>query len=196
MNRILATVVFLLSFGLLIGLQMRSTSTISRTQGFVIEQQGEEIIRIEGEHVFRVSPDDQLRRGTVIKTGNSRVLIAYESNLIALAERTEIQLTKPGEIKLLGGRIVISEPITVRTSWINVHSETLLSVVNYAWKREVQILPMGAIAIVENSSLNEREFSFPTTWSEDTKELSVSEEPFNAETSSEADFYNWAQERL
>lgn len=207
MNRLLATLVILIASGLLVGQSFGWGSNNSRAQGLVVTLVGE-VERIRGEHVFEAIEGGALRRGEIVKTGESWAVIEFGGARIALAHTTEIQLTAPGIVKLIGGRILTSDPITITTPWIDVRSETPVSVVNYAWKGEVDIIPIEearhvdlkdlyvASTIVDNETLGTLPVSLPSSWVESEQDLITSLEPFNVETSSEAEFYAWATKRI
>lgn len=197
MNRFLLLIFIGLCAGLLINQHLRTTSKKSPTQGFITAVHQDGAQRLQGEHVYTAPENTPLRRGEVIKTNESWMLISYADASIALATNTEVQLVEQGVIKLIGGRVDVQGPITVRTPWMDVVSTTHTSVVNYAWKKEVEVIPHeGASAVVDNKTLTSKTVTFPAKWNEETKELSVSEKSFDPITSSEADFYTWIQNRI
>ncbi|KKW35407.1 hypothetical protein A3D69_01190 [Candidatus Uhrbacteria bacterium RIFCSPHIGHO2_02_FULL_54_11] len=197
MNRILATLIIFIVAGLLISQSLDRGSNNSRVQGAIVALEGEGILRIRGEHDLKATVGNTLRRGEILKTGESWTVVEYAGVRIALAYNTELQLTSPGVFRLLGGRIMSSGSATITTPWIEVRSEDTVSVVNYAWKSEVDIIPLeSATTVVDNETLGTLPVSLPSIWIENERDLVTSLEPFNPKTSSEAAFYAWAQERL
>lgn len=194
MNRLLLLVLIGLCAGLLITQHLRTTSKKSPIQGFITAVHQDGAQRLQGEHVYTAPENTPLRRGEVIKTNESWMIITLADASIALATNTEVQLVEQGVIKLIGGRVDVQGPITVRTPWMDVVSTTHASVVNYAWKQEVEMIPRkGARIIVDNETLESPPLTFPAKWNEETKELSISQEPFDSTTSSEVEFYTWTQ---
>jgi len=197
MNRILATLIIFIVAGLLISQSLARGSNNSRVQGAIVALEGEGVLRIRGEHDLKATVGNTLRRGEILKTGESWTVVEYAGVRIALAYNTELQLTSPGVFRLLGGRIMSSGSATITTPWIEVRSEDTVSVVNYAWKSEVDIIPLeSATTVVDNETLGTLPVSLPSIWIENERDLVTSLEPFNPKTSSEAAFYAWAQERL
>jgi len=191
MNKLLVIIIVIVSAGLLVSQQLELDSSLEQTRGSVTALDGESVTRVRGEHVFEAKVGDELRRGEVVKTGESWVRLEYAGVIVSLAENTEVQLMEPGVIKLIGGRVMTDGEIEIVTPWIEIRSNESVSVVNYAWDGRVQILPLGATAVVDNDSIGTREIFLPSQWFELEREFVTDLESFNPKNSDESEFYEW-----
>ncbi len=193
MNRFLVILITILTGTVLVAQSLGRTPSNFGIQGSILAIDGE-VEHLRGERHFSAFPGAKLRRGEVVKTGNGWAVVEYGDARIALAHNTELQLTTSRIIKLIGGRVLASGLVTVTTPWIDVRSGDMVSVVNYAWKGEVDVIPFeSATTVVDNETLGTVPVSFPSIWIESERDLITSLEPFNARISSEAGFYAWAQ---
>lgn len=181
MQRLFVILIILLAGGLLVQQSFERGAENTHVRGSVVATHGE----------APITRTHELRRGDTIETKRGFAFVEFGDMSVGLAENTQIQLTSPTEMKLIGGRVFVSEATRVDTPWIDVASNQPFSIVNFAWDARVQILPLGASVVVENEPVGEQEISSPAMWSEETKNLAIDETPFNPETSSEAEFYTW-----
>ena len=191
MNKLLVILIIIISAGLLISQQLELGSSSEHVRGSIVALEGESVTRIRGEHVFEAKVGDELRRGEVVKTNESWAMFEYAGATVSLAENTEVQLIEPGIIKLIGGRVVTDGEIKIVTPWLEISSSEPVSVVNYAWEGRVQILPLGASAVVDNDSIGTRDIFLPSQWFELEQEFVTDLEPFNPKNSAESEFYEW-----
>lgn len=200
MNRVFVILIITIACVLLVRQQLKLGASWNNEVGSITAIEGDGATRVRGEHEYKASVGDKLRRGEIIKTADGWVAIECDGTKIALAKNTEVQLLSAdyledgARVKLIGGRIVTSQPIEITTPWIDIASSDRVSVVNYSWRGEVDIIPIdSATTVVDNKTLGRLPVSFPSTWVESERRLFTSLEPFNFENSSETEFYKWAE---
>lgn len=190
MNKLLVILIVIVSVGLLVSQSLELGSS-DNVRGSIITLEREGTTSFRGEHELETNVGGELRRGEVVRTSEGWATFKYSGATISLAENTEVQLVEPGAIKLIGGRVVTYGEIKIVTPWIDISSTEPVSVINYAWEGRVQILPLGASAIVDNELLGTRDIFLPSQWFEPEQEFVTDLEPFNPKNSAESEFYEW-----
>jgi hypothetical protein len=199
MNRVFVILIITITFAALIHRSIKSSAGWSNDVCSIVSIENGEAVRARGEHEYDANIGDELRRGEIIKTADGFVAIECGESRIALAKNTEAQVLSADSadgrvgIKLIGGRIFSYGLVEVITPWINAGADGKISVVNYSWRGEVDIIPIeSATVYVDNNSVGRLPITLPSTWVESEKRMFTAIESFDFEKSSEHEFYEFS----